>query len=417
MVGIYLKVALRRQVWIIPSTANIRYRTVEYRHQHDLFGLRFRFGWSCCHSSNEFFFCQKPHLTRQVYPSADLLHARIMEFSCFQCGEAQSIVKVWGRGGRAKDIRGLTMELNAATGRGEDPTLTVGSIALQQQSGPQDHSKAKAPPAPDSWIGSHQVRAPFIGSCAAPQRRRHYSEEEAAPTVINATWDRSNIFGPGRLGPGDGTTRGDRGDKSRPGSAAHASLEGRTMEDEGRGAGYVNNIPEQEAVYRIVTANESRVFESSREQNPHLRKTAQVSGCGIKGSRWEVFASGADHAQKSLEPTEIDPQVFYEAVTNSYPLSRCVRAKRCAFYRGVSACYNTEKFVVVYLYGTVKQSKSFPKRSYSQKPTLGIDNDHFNSFANLRFLRLTADACTDFSPYPSTPINVSGLLQISKCTD
>lgn len=32
---------------------------------------------------------------------------------------------MWGRGGRAKDVRGLVMELSAAAGRGEDPTAVV----------------------------------------------------------------------------------------------------------------------------------------------------------------------------------------------------------------------------------------------------------------------------------------------------
>lgn len=42
-----------------------------------------------------------------------------------QCGESQSVLKVWGQGGRAKDLRGLVMDLNAAAGRGEDLTATL----------------------------------------------------------------------------------------------------------------------------------------------------------------------------------------------------------------------------------------------------------------------------------------------------
>lgn len=40
-------------------------------------------------------------------------------------------MKVWGRGGRAKDVRRLVMELNAAVGRGEDPNATVGRFSSQ----------------------------------------------------------------------------------------------------------------------------------------------------------------------------------------------------------------------------------------------------------------------------------------------
>ncbi|CAM9294012.1 unnamed protein product [Scytosiphon promiscuus] len=39
------------------------------------------------------------------------------KWKCRMCGEGQSIVKVWGRGGHAKDVRGLVMDLNAAAGR------------------------------------------------------------------------------------------------------------------------------------------------------------------------------------------------------------------------------------------------------------------------------------------------------------
>lgn len=49
-----------------------------------------------------------------------------------QCGEGQSIVKVWGRGGHAKDVRGLVMDLNARAGRGEDPSNAVRSAGAQQ---------------------------------------------------------------------------------------------------------------------------------------------------------------------------------------------------------------------------------------------------------------------------------------------
>lgn len=49
--------------------------------------------------------------------------------SPFQCGEGQSVVKAWGRGGRAKDLRGLVMDLNAAAGRGEDLTATLRKAA------------------------------------------------------------------------------------------------------------------------------------------------------------------------------------------------------------------------------------------------------------------------------------------------
>lgn len=49
-----------------------------------------------------------------------------------QCAKSQSIVKVWGRGGRAKDVRRLVMELNAAVGRGEDPNVTVGRFLSER---------------------------------------------------------------------------------------------------------------------------------------------------------------------------------------------------------------------------------------------------------------------------------------------
>lgn len=44
-----------------------------------------------------------------------------------QCGESQSIVKVWGRGGYAKDVRKLVVKLSAAAGGGEDPSTVVAS--------------------------------------------------------------------------------------------------------------------------------------------------------------------------------------------------------------------------------------------------------------------------------------------------
>lgn len=59
-----------------------------------------------------------------------------------QCGEKQSIVKVWGRGAHAKDVRGLVMELSAAAGRGEDPTEIVGVIASRHKQNPnQEQSR------------------------------------------------------------------------------------------------------------------------------------------------------------------------------------------------------------------------------------------------------------------------------------
>lgn len=40
-------------------------------------------------------------------------------------------MKIWGRGGRAKDVRRLVMKLNAAAGGGEDPDATLGSFSSQ----------------------------------------------------------------------------------------------------------------------------------------------------------------------------------------------------------------------------------------------------------------------------------------------
>ncbi|CAM9529043.1 unnamed protein product, partial [Ectocarpus sp. 12 AP-2014] len=60
------------------------------------------------------------------------------KWKCRMCGEGQSIVKAWGRGGHAKDVRGLVMALNAAAGGGGNPNKVlrnnVGGSGPQSQS-------------------------------------------------------------------------------------------------------------------------------------------------------------------------------------------------------------------------------------------------------------------------------------------
>lgn len=96
------------------------------------------------------------------------------------------------------------MELNAATGRGEDPTAIAKNTAASRPEA-RDHRAATGPPR-SSWDrreGQHG-RSPSVGDHAAPlPLPRQYMEEVAPPrSSLRSTWARSGEFVPAALAPG-----------------------------------------------------------------------------------------------------------------------------------------------------------------------------------------------------------------------
>ena len=111
-----------------------------------------------------------PHTPTAIYIS-----------SPFQCGAGQSVVKVWGRGDRAKDVRGLVMDLNAAAGRGEDLTATLRKAAAAASTSlPPPHQtcdgRGDAAPAALSRSKDPLGRAALLTSSGTALQPRRFAE-------------------------------------------------------------------------------------------------------------------------------------------------------------------------------------------------------------------------------------------------
>ncbi|CAM9197665.1 unnamed protein product [Ectocarpus fasciculatus] len=211
------------------------------------------------------------------------------KWKCRMCGEGQSIVKVWGRGGRAKDVRGLVMALNAAAGGGQDPNSVlrdnVGGSGPQSQSQRHTHDGRH----PCGRIGNQDGdRAYSVADRATPQ----HTVGLAQPGLYerNSSWAR-----PGRIVPASVAPDGDEHDPAL--GSWHASGDEKMngvssgpqdLWDGRANAGYPRAGE--------ATGFRSGVFGTSREHHADGRASWQpaaepAGGRGRNGSRWGAFAS------------------------------------------------------------------------------------------------------------------------------
>ncbi|CAB1111329.1 unnamed protein product [Ectocarpus sp. CCAP 1310/34] len=201
----------------------------------------------------------------------------------------QSIVKVWGRGGHAKDVRGLVMALNAAAGGGEDPNNVVcnnvGGSEPQSQSQPHTQDGQN----PSGRIGNHDDdRAYSVGDRASLQHT--LGQAQPGLYVRNGSWARPEGFVPASVAP--------IGDEHDPAVGSWHSWGTEKMDGVSSGtqdlwdgdsnAGYPRA--------REATSHPSDGFGTSREHHPNVRATwqpvAEPAGAGGRnGSRWGAFAS------------------------------------------------------------------------------------------------------------------------------
>lgn len=221
---------------------------------------------------------------------APLFHRRFFQSDVpIKCGEGQSIVKVWGRGGHAKDVRGLVMALNAAAGEGEDPNNVlrdnVGGSGPQSQSKRHSHDGRN----PGGRIVNKDCDRAYSGAYrAAPQHT--VGPAEPGSYKRNCSWARPQGFVPASVAPtGDehdpavGSWHASR-DKKMNGviSGPQDSWDGRSNAGYPRAGG--------------ATGHRSGGFGTSREHHPDVRALWQpaaepAGGGGRSGSRWGAFAS------------------------------------------------------------------------------------------------------------------------------
>eukprot|EP00903_Cladosiphon_okamuranus_P008248 g7939.t1 len=212
------------------------------------------------------------------------------KWKCRMCGEGQSIVKVWGRGGHAKDVRGLVMELNAAAGRGEDPQVVLRrGLGREPGSQPQAHSQPSTltqRPQP-----RHDGRA--FSPSNASQLGFAQGTEELMSSGRQAGWGQYGGFMPAGLAP-DGSGGGDETAVDCWGSGA-----------DGVGQlGFGGEHP-RKACHEAGSVGFGARGESAGGARHHHRAPAwsqQTSGRppgggGRGGSRWGVFASDRRAAQ------------------------------------------------------------------------------------------------------------------------
>lgn len=120
-----------------------------------------------------------------------------------QCGEGQSIVKVWGRGDHAKDVRGLVMELNAVAGRGDDPNIVLRNfvgVALRPQARDNRNLSGGMTDQDDGFDFSVNGR-----TAAVPrhrQQQQYTGGEGRIRSAEPANWTRGEGFMPAGLAPG-----------------------------------------------------------------------------------------------------------------------------------------------------------------------------------------------------------------------
>lgn len=182
---------------------------------------------------------------------------------------------MWGRGGHAKDVRGLVMELNAVAGRGEDPQNVLRrSLGLGRPGSQQ--------PQP---LQARDHRCPSGGddgrdfSLDAPRLRFAEGAEELRPMMGQAGRARSGGFALAGLASDGG--RGDATAVDSWGSVADG-----TACPENAQAGGVGF-----EAYREHTG--------TRHASTWQQAPVQPTGSGGRGgSRWGVFAS--DRASQGL---------------------------------------------------------------------------------------------------------------------
>ncbi|CAM9457326.1 unnamed protein product [Pylaiella littoralis] len=249
------------------------------------------------------------------------------KWKCRLCCENQSMVKVWGRGERAKDVRGLVMELNAVAGRGDDPNIVLRNIV--GGSGPQSRSPSQRPQARNDRNPGHGMRDQDDGcdfsmaDRTLPRRRQQYTGGTGELTPVeSATWTRSEGFltrsggfVPAGLAFGGGrdSTAGER----RSAEPLDNNLAGATGYggNDARGGISFETHPEHTAA-----AARASTWQPSVEP-------PRVAGGG--GSRWGVYASGqATQALKKRQgpgqqdQVEGDPNFVTSIETASVPERR-----------------------------------------------------------------------------------------------
>ncbi|CAN0095645.1 unnamed protein product [Ectocarpus sp. 13 AM-2016] len=211
------------------------------------------------------------------------------KWKCRMCGEGQSIVKVWGRGGHAKDVRGLVMALNAAAGGGEDPNNVLRNNV--GGSGPQSQSQRH----------TQDGRTPS-GRIGNQDGDRAYSVADRADLQHTVGQTQPGLYGrcsrcarPQGFVPASVAPIGDEHDSAvGPWHASGAEkMDGissgpKDLWDGGSNAGYPRAGE--------ATSHPSNGFGTSREHHPDVRASWQpaagpAGGGGRSGSRWGAFAS------------------------------------------------------------------------------------------------------------------------------
>lgn len=194
-----------------------------------------------------------------------------------QCGEGQSIVKVWGRGDHAKDVRGLVMELNAVAGRGEDPQV----VLRRGLGGPGSQPRGRL----DSSVGTMDQDDGRDFPSNASQLRFAEGAEELR-SVGQASWARSGGFVPA----GPASHDGGGGDAAAVGSwGSGAGGTGRLrFEDGHRSAAGLENARAGGVGLGPYREHDATPHHPSTWQQTSVQPTG--SG-GRGGSRWGVFAS------------------------------------------------------------------------------------------------------------------------------
>lgn len=262
-------------------------------------------------------------------------------FSPLQCGEGQSAVKVWGRGDRAKDVRRLVMELNAAAGRGEDLTATLRKAAAAAA------TSASLPPPHQTYHGRDNAAFASFSRHTDPHGRAALSTDSGTalqqPRRFAKGMPKARRFAEGMAEPrgyGEGMadalpvdTRQARFDEPAPLGFTSGrdisrldSMGARAGERRG-GGGMGERVwhERQNADYTDYTddalsgamlaggsrARESVGSEPFREQASPRQSTIEATDRGSKVSRWGEFASnrGVDSLEKHRGQREFDQQV------------------------------------------------------------------------------------------------------------
>ncbi|CAN0251433.1 unnamed protein product, partial [Hapterophycus canaliculatus] len=198
------------------------------------------------------------------------------KWKCRMCSEGQSIVKVWGRGGHAKDVRGLVMELNAAAGRGENPSTALRSVGARSRSHEGRNSRCGT----SGQDGDH----------AFPQHRQQHCTRTTELGPHDLGFVSANLAS--KIDDGATVSRSwDRKDEETEGHGREGwrqSWKGRP----GGGGGYVGGAPARPAGrFGIGNTNESGGCDREQTDQPASASWQPAFEQTGSGSRWGVFAS------------------------------------------------------------------------------------------------------------------------------